>query len=142
MAKVLLLFRLAVGVGDIGEYAYVQYMEVTNPLSQVDKVLVCVCLRWATEDGVDRTLNIEASLQRNRVEAGEWYGLVPFSSIMSTVHILRSNIAIPPFSPQLPWPLHRFYINRFYIQKGLEVQADLEVTDPPEEGSCQHETAN
>ena len=37
-AKVLLLFRLsAAGVGDIGEYAYVQYMEVTK-----DRIF-CLC---------------------------------------------------------------------------------------------------
>ena len=119
VAKVLLLFRLsATGLGDIQEFAYVQYMEVTDAITGVDRALDCVCLRWATADEVDRTLNIEQSLLCTKVQEGEYYGLVPFSSIISTVSVVRSNIAISPFTDKLPWPLHRFYINRFIPSKG------------------------
>ena len=99
-------------------------MEVTDPVSNIDKELGCVCLRWATADEEDRTLDIEQSLHGNHVVEGEYYGLVPFSSIESTVTVVRSNIAISPFSEQLPWPLHRFYLNRFICSK-----ADTMVTD-------------
>lgn len=46
------------------------------------------------------------------VERGEWYGALPFSSEMSVQHIVRSNYCESPFRSQLPWPLHRFYVNR------------------------------
>lgn len=44
--KVLLLCRLTSStVQDIGEYAFVQYMEVSKAVSGVDEALGCVCLR-------------------------------------------------------------------------------------------------
>ena len=118
VAKVLLFVRMDVNNTSVkSDYAFVQYMEVTNPVTEVDKALGCVCLRWATDDEKDWTLDIEESLKSKHIDAAEWYGLVPFSSIVSTVQVLRSNIAIKPFTPQLPWPLHRFYINRFHLPK-------------------------
>ena len=67
---------------------------------------------------MDRTLNIQEELRKSHIEVGEWYDLIPFSSIVSTVQVLRSNISIHPFTPSLPWVLHRFYINRFFIPRG------------------------
>ena len=93
-------------------------MQVTQPLTEVDKALRCVCLRWATGDEVDRTLNIQEELRNSHIEVGEWYDLIPFSSIVSTVQVLRSNVSIQPFTQSLPWVLHRFYLNRFFIPKG------------------------
>lgn len=124
VAKVLLLLRLGQsGGGAVREYAFVQYMEVTKPVSGVDEALGCVCVRWATDEGEDWTLDIENSLRKEHVQAGEWYGLVPFRSIVSTVQVLRSNLWIRPFSPELPWPLHRFYINRFVVPADPELDA-------------------
>lgn len=48
------------------------------------------------------------------MSVGEWFGVVSFDTIVGTVHVLRSNFAIHPFTPELPWSHHRFYINRFY----------------------------
>lgn len=130
VAKVLLLFKLsATGYGDIQEFAYVQYMEVTDAVSGVDRALDCVCLRWATADEVDRTLNIEQSLQGTQVQEGEYYGLVPFNSIISTVSVVRSNIAISPFTEKLPWPLHRFYINRFLPSRDPLLTTEMDFID-------------
>lgn len=130
VAKVLLLFRLcAAGLGDKQEFAYIQYMEVTDAITGVDRALDCVCLTWATTDEVDRTLNIEQSLRGTQVQEGEYYGLVPVSSIISTVSVVRSNIAISPFTEKLPWPLHRFYINRFIPSKGPLLTTDPDSTD-------------
>ena len=134
VAKVLLLFKLsATGHGDIQEFAYVQYMEVTDAVTGVDRALDCVCLRWATADEVDRTLNIQQSLRGTQVQAGEYYGLIPFSSIISTIHVVRSNIAISPFSEKLPWPLHRFYINRFIPTKGPLLTTNQDDTESTED---------
>ena len=89
MARALLLFSLSVSGGTSAEeFSYVQYMEVINPLSDIDIYLGCVCLRWATADGEDRTLDIQQSLNDNHVVEGEYHGLVPFSSIESTVTVV------------------------------------------------------
>lgn len=49
--KVLLLFLFsATGVGDIEEFAYVQYMKVTNVVSGVGRALGCIFLQMETAD--------------------------------------------------------------------------------------------
>lgn len=56
---------------------------------------------------------------------GEYNGLVPFSSLVTTVSVLRSNKAIKPFTDKLPWPLHGFNINNFIAVKVLKLIIDL-----------------
>jgi hypothetical protein len=118
VAKVLLLFSMKDSSrGDPHEYAFVRYMIATDQVTAVDKELKCVCLRWETDEDVDRTLNITEEMEENYIEVGEWFGLVPFSSVVGTVQVLRSNVPVRPFTSPLPWPLHRFYINRFILPK-------------------------
>lgn len=59
-------------------------MELINALSVVEEALVCVYLRWATEDVVYMTLNIEESLGKGKVKTGECFRLVSLSSIAVT----------------------------------------------------------
>ena len=106
-------------------------MEVTDPVSNIDIERGYVCLRWATADEEDRTLNIQQSLNDNHVLEGEYYRLVPFSSIQSTVTVVRSNIAIDPFTDQLPWPFHRFHLNRFISAKAGTMGLDTELSQSP-----------
>lgn len=63
-------------------------MEVTDAVSSVYRALGRVCLRWATADEVDRTLDIAKSLRSDPVKEGEYYGLVPFGYTVSTVNVL------------------------------------------------------
>jgi hypothetical protein len=141
VAKVLLLFSMKDSrTVEPHEYAFVRYMVATDQASAVDKELKCVCLRWETDEDVDRTLNITEEMEENYIEAGEWFGLVPFSSIVGTVQVLRSNVPIRPFTTPLPWPLHRFYINRFILSKD-----DVVDEESPTEGlSCtpSHDTGS
>lgn len=66
--KVISLFCLSgTGVGDINKFAYVQYMEVTVAVSGVDSAFGCVCMRWATDDDLDRRLDIEKSILQARL---------------------------------------------------------------------------
>lgn len=63
VAKVRILFRLsATGVEDIENFADVQYTEVTNVVSGVDRSPFCVCLRWENAHAEDRTLDIVQGL--------------------------------------------------------------------------------
>ena len=118
VGHVLLLFHLK-GITNhpAKEYAFVQFMEVTSCLTKVDEVLGCVCLRWATDDNIDHTLDPSTHIRAGHIETAEWYGLVPFDSLIGTVQVLRANIPISPFTSPIPWPLHRFHVNRFYVNK-------------------------
>lgn len=114
-AQAMLLFTLSVSNTTFTQdLVFVQYMTVTSPKDGVDQSLRCICLRWETEDGIDHSLDSMRNVQKDSLFAGEWYGLVPFHSICGTCHILRSNVAIQPFTEQLPWTHHRFYVNRFF----------------------------
>ena len=42
-----------------------------------------------------------------------WFGFIPASSILSRVHVVRTNFTIRPFGDSLHWTFHRFAINRF-----------------------------
>jgi len=112
IAKVVALFHMSCH-GRKQELAFVQFMQCTPPLDHVDDILQCVCLRWATEDGVDHTVTPVPTRGRP-VLAGDWYGIEPVQSILGTVHVVRSNFAVSPYTQELPWSHHRFYVNRFY----------------------------
>lgn len=59
-------------------------MEVTDNIWDVDTKIWCECLQWDREDEVDTTLKITQSLGGNRVQGGEYHGLLYFSLIMIT----------------------------------------------------------
>lgn len=111
-AKVLVLFRLTVESGTYDEdLAFVQYYVPTPPRDEIDNILDCICLRWETEDGEDHSSDKVAD--SSIIEAGENYGLIPFKSICGTCDLVRTNYAIHPFTTELPWTHHKFYVNRF-----------------------------
>ena len=114
-AKVISLFHVSVHMTEFTkEMAFVMYFTATKPKDSIDKALGCVCLRWETEDEKDHTL---AALPKTpTITAGERFGLVSFHSLCGVVHIVRANYAIPPFTKEIPWPYHRFYVNRFFTQ--------------------------
>ena len=35
-----------------------------------------------------------------------WFGFIPASSILSRVHVVRTNFTIPPFGDSLHWTFH------------------------------------
>jgi len=111
-AKVLSLFHVSVPLqGFSKQMALVKYYQVTKPMDAIDRALKCVCLRWETEDDIDHTL--EPVPNSDTIEVGERFGLVSFQSICGVAHVVRANYAIQPFSKEIPWPYHRFYVNRF-----------------------------
>lgn len=69
---------------------------------------------------MDRTLDIK----HTKVEEAEYYVLVPFSSTMITVNVLRSNIEIKLFTDKLLWPLNHFYMNHSITVNGIQLTFD------------------
>ena len=114
-AKVISLFHLSVPmINFTKQMALVKYFTATKPKDSIDRALGCVCLRWETEDGEDHTLT---SLPKTpTITAGERFGLVSFQSLCGVVHVVRANYAIQPFFKEIPWPYHRFYVNRFFYK--------------------------
>ena len=122
VAKVVALVRLSVdmnGATDDNEFALVRFMELVPPADNVDKKLGCVVLRWATDEDEDpresclsvayTTVNRKISTDR----VAPWYGLVPVSTILGTVQVVRDRVPCQPFFHKTHWKNHRFYINRF-----------------------------
>lgn len=57
------------------------------------------------------------------------YGLVHISSIVSTVNVLRLNLAIVSFTDNSPWPLHRFYLICFITANVAHLTLDHDSLD-------------
>lgn len=114
-AHVFLLFHLHVfgAPGSQEGYAMVLLFVVTSLGDEVDTILNCLCLRWATKDEADHDVQLSSTLS-DIVDTWEWYWLVPFSFLRSVLQIVRSSYWIGSLSLELPWPAHRFYVNRFY----------------------------
>ena len=107
-AQTLLLFHIRCDRLDYHrQFAFVRFYDCVQPETVAEQKLGCICLRWDTADNV-------AIQSGNSISAGERYGVVPFESICGVAHVLRSNYAIPPFTKEIPWPHHRFQVNRFY----------------------------
>lgn len=43
------------------------------------------------------------------------------SSTMGGVHLVRSNLAVHPFSRELQWSHLRIYVNRLYVESAGEI---------------------
>lgn len=94
------------------EFASFQYFDVTPPpLDDFDRLLNCEFLIWAKNVEVDLTINFNTILS-SAVEVGEYHGLVPFSYIVSVLHILRSNPCVPPLLCSF-YALHLSFISIF-----------------------------
>lgn len=92
-----------------------QYMYLTPPRDKLDRALRCVRLQWITDVDTDYTsAQRDWSSEAHPLKAGEWFGVEPFCSSKSTIHVVQENLAFALYSKEVPWPLGRFYINRFY----------------------------
>lgn len=56
---------------------------------------------------------------KNRIAAREWFGLICFERILSTVHVARANNAVSPSAAELSCSRHQFYIERSFRDSGL-----------------------
>lgn len=60
------------------------------------RVLDCTTLRGSHDDEIDHTIKFSHS-PSNTIEIWEWYGLVPFLSILSLHHTVRPQYCVPLF---------------------------------------------
>lgn len=60
-------------------------------------------MTWSTSDKMDHGV-WGKELKHIVVKVGEWYELEDLSSILGSVHLVRSNPAVHIFTTELPWP--------------------------------------
>lgn len=89
----------------------VQYMEFSESLDKMDKVLGCACLRWSTSDELDYSKMKEGKDAGQ--EVGVWFGIEPFSSVAERISVVRENHPIKPFILLRYSAQQKFYDNRF-----------------------------
>lgn len=70
--KVLLLLCVYLGSSTSNiAFVYFQCIELTEQISGVDKLVICLCLCWYTEDDVDVAAKISQNFRRTNIYAGE-----------------------------------------------------------------------
>lgn len=93
------------------EYIFLQYMECTATLHEVDAELGSVVLRWGTMDGTyQKTVAGEELNLRTKLYIGEWFEVERIKAIWGLVQVWRSSYGILPPSSALPPPYHCFYV--------------------------------
>lgn len=97
-SQVLIVIHVSVhsAVHDAQEFDFVQYFELKPQEDKIDRILNCIFPRLAADDYVDQSINFNFS-PSDTIEAGEWYGQVPVSSVRSVHHIVRSNYYVSQF---------------------------------------------
>lgn len=76
----------------------------------------CVCLRWCTNDKVEQHLIQGTSFFEQRdLGVEKWFVMERSESLQGCVNVLRANQVDEPYTESVPWPFHRFLLNRFYI---------------------------
>lgn len=95
-----------------GESAFVRKFEITFFIDRIDRVSICLRLRWATRDGCDHTSTPNLHAIEN-FDVGELYSVTLFSSSRSVHRIIGCKYCLSHFTSQHLWPLNRFFINRF-----------------------------
>lgn len=74
------------------EHVFLQYVEWTLALDEVDKELVCVCLRWSATSEKEYSDVVGKELSnRSKLKVDEWLGMLPISAICGVVHVMRGN---------------------------------------------------
>lgn len=48
------------------------------------------------------------------MNVGEWYGAESLSSIMGSVHLVKSNRAVRFFCRKMLWSRHQVHVNQFF----------------------------
>lgn len=92
--------------------ALLQYMDCTDPVDNVEKMLNCVCMRGNTSDNDDYSMSRAEEAFGVR-ENGEWFGIEPFRSIEGCISVVKDNHPIALFTKPPHWAQQRFCVHRF-----------------------------
>lgn len=93
-------------------FQFWDFFVITPSVDKFDHVLSCLCERYEEHDKIDHTAGPNVWLDIT-IDIRKWDSVVPFSSLESVQHIMRSN-PVPQIKYQLPWHHHRFYANIWY----------------------------
>lgn len=64
-------------------------MEIAKPVSGMGRTLGCLRLRLATEEDVERTIDIQKNLRGSQIEAGEYCGLFSLNPVVNFIQARR-----------------------------------------------------
>lgn len=79
--------------------SFVRNMDVTSPRDDVNRALGCVSLRWSTDDNIDRTLaEKDQNFGAQVLKTSEWFSVESLCSIKRTIHGVRENFSVAPYS--------------------------------------------
>lgn len=128
IAQVLLLVYVkSDNVAESGaELALVQYFEVAPPEDEIDRGLNCGIFNCESEDKMNHSINFNPR-HSGMVEAGEWYVVVPFPSIVSVHDISLANYSVTPYCPKIPWPAYTFCVNIFHQNRASKLNIYLHI---------------
>lgn len=88
------------------ELPFVRHMDCAAPLDELDEASKCVSLQWATSGSEKNRDNVGRGRDDTDLMAeGGWLGVISFQSVVSNVHSVWANIAVPQKS-ELRSPLH------------------------------------
>lgn len=88
---------------------------MTGPIDIVEETVVCVCLRYSTNNEVDDSLRQGTGVsQQKRLSFGDWFRFECLEYLQCCMNILRANHAVSPFLKRTPRQLRHFCPNSFY----------------------------
>lgn len=68
---------------------FVQHMECTHPLDNVDNAIGCICLRWITDDEISHNLSsVPEKVRNGSVKVEEWIKIEPLPGINELISVV------------------------------------------------------
>lgn len=89
------------------------YMEFLAPLEDKNRALVCVGLRCAATSRRENKSDLYMLRKESvRPVAREWFEIVLFQSVLSTVHVTVARFAVHPSTTKLSRTIRRSFCSR------------------------------
>lgn len=92
--------------------AFLQYMDFTDPIKNVNKILHGVFLRWSTSDDIGRS-KPRAEGAFEVPGTGERFWVESFRPIEGRISATRASDPIAPCTRPMHWSQRCFYVNSF-----------------------------
>lgn len=89
-------------------YAFVQCVECTRPVHEVEEILCCSWLQWSKGDEVAHTASGKFFSGRAKLEICAWNALELFTTFGGFEHVLRANYVVVLLTAGLLGARNRF----------------------------------